>query len=116
MATDKEKESMRRSYIIIDVLGVKAETKVSDLSVGQLVELLSQLFIQLPDLAVASRDPGKVVEQIRQVFKASGRVTNGGIDEMIRDSQMTILDRIPAAMEAASKKISAEKKVSEYEE
>ena len=98
MPTDRDEGRVRRPYIVLNVLGVNAETKVAELSVGQLVELLSQLFVQLPEVAGPTRDPDKVVEQIRQIFDAGERITGGGIDDMVRASQRAILERISATI------------------
>lgn len=90
--------------IEIDIPDVTPETKVSDLTVPQLVNLLVQVSEQLyaPRTGCSPDLTGKFIEQINKLTAQGGGKDPKAINDMVRQFQQAIGDSMPKLKPQAS--------------
>lgn len=104
------KHSMSNNGIEIDIPNVAPETKVSDLSVHQFVNLLAQVNKQLS----ASPEPaGAFIEQLQKLNAQKGVIDPSAFNDMVKQIHQSIRDQISelkSQVSPGSMKPSEEKK------
>ncbi|MDL4819289.1 hypothetical protein [Actinomadura opuntiae] len=103
--TDTNASRQPGRQIVIDVAGVEAETPITDLTVGQLVQLLAQVIAQIP---VKTRAPDAAelrvtLQQVRDTLERTGDDNESVILKTVRDTQDAILRRLPEFADEASR-------------
>ena len=95
MAESKEGFTGPERRICIDIPNVTDATKVSDLTVGQLVELLVQVNPQLPlDKRMPAPEALQAAfTQVRDLI--TGQSADTGLQQLVRQMQQGILEKMP---------------------
>lgn len=99
----KHREPRPQISIAIDITGVRANSKVADLTVGQFVELLVQVSQQLTAhrLKISPKQLQSMISNIRQVQHLARRAKRGAaVEQTVTSMQNAMLDRLPQIMEA----------------
>lgn len=103
---DMDSESSNHGYlgIEVDVPGVLPETKLSELTVRQFVEVLIQVSQQLMMARIRGNPDvtGPAMDEIRSILSQRSGERRSHISEIVRETQSAILDRMPELLREAN--------------
>lgn len=102
-----KKNAKRKSTgpeLVVDIKGVKPDTRIGDLTVDQFVKLAFQLSPQLANIRWRDRlaDTERVVNEMRSSFSSAADRERGAIAKGVREAQLAILDEMPQLIKRAA--------------
>ena len=110
MARPSKSRRIAAPGIEIDVAGVSPTTRVGDLTVSQLVELVAQTVAQVQ---VAQRlDPAAITTVLAQLRAGIPKSSGSRVEAQVHDMQRELLDRMPGLLQGLRNRISAGRKSS----